>query len=277
MSSCLGRSFVALLLVVAGVTPAWARATVSLRALSPGLWTAPVETAAGQPPWHLLVDTGTTRTIVSDLAARKAGLEVVPGERLLTPAGPVDAGAARLPRLRVGDRLRTDVPVLVADLSALGRDPRLDGVLGMDLLDADRVVFDFVAGDLTLVDGPSDHVARRGTAMPARELGGRVVVEARLDGRPRMLVLDSGAAAPTVYDSATRGAVVDLRTAGGAVAARMQRTELAVGGVVIGPVRAVRTPAPAAPTGAEGLLPTALFARVDLDRRTGVLRLQPRR
>ncbi len=269
---------VLVLLLTLAVRPgAAAASSVDLLPLSPGLWTAPVDAGPGQPVWRLLVDTGTSQTILSELTARRAGLTLTSGGRLLTPAGPVEVGAARLPLLRVGDRLRRDVPVLVADLSVLGRDPRLDGILGMDVLDADRLVLDLVGGTLTLVDGPSDHVARRGAAMPVRAVGGRVVVEARVDGWPRQLVLDSGAAATIVYDHVSRGAPVALRTAGGTAAGRMRRTELAVGAVVVGPVRAVLAAPPLVPTGAEGLLPAALFARVDLDRRAGELRLLPRR
>ena len=258
-------------------SPAEAATTVSLRVWAPGLWTAPVDAGPGQPVWHLMVDTGTTHTILSEAAAREAGLIVAPGGRLLTPAGPVDVGATRVPILRLGSRTRLDVPVLVADLSALGRDPRIDGILGMDGLDADRVVLDLTLSRLTLVDGPGDDVARRGTVLPARTLGGRVIVEARIDGERRGMVLDSGAAATVVFDGEGAGAAVDLRTAGGVTSGRERRSELAVGGVVFGPVRAVRMPAPAVATGAEGLLPAVLFARIDIDRVAGVVRVQPRR
>ena len=269
------------ILLVAGLclspSPAGAATTVSLRVWAPGLWTAPVDAGPGQPMWHLLVDTGTTHTILSEAAARGAGLAVVPGGRLLTAAGAVEVGATRVPMLRIGSRTRLDVPVLVGDLSALGRDPRIDGILGMDGLDADRVVLDLVLSRLTLVDGPGDDVARRGTVLPARRLGGRVIVDARLDGARRGLVLDSGAAATVVFEGDDLGAVVDLRTAGGVTGGRERRSELAVGGLVIGPVRAVRIRPPAVATGAEGLLPAALFARIDIDRVAGVVRVQPRR
>lgn len=263
-------------MVVPAGTQSAARA-VTLQPLAPGLWTAPVDAGATATGWHFLVDTGSTHTILSALAARRAGLPVAAGGRLLTPAGPVEVGATRLPVLRLGDRVRRDVPVLVADLSALGRDPRIDGILGMDVLDAERVVLDLAAGELTLVDGASDHVPRRGTALPTREVAGRLVVEARLDGRARTLVLDSGAAATVVYDEAPAGAAVDLMTAGGVASGRTRRTELAVGAVIVGPVRAVRLLPPAVPTGAHGLLPAALFARIDIDRRAGLVRLIPRR
>jgi hypothetical protein len=90
-------------------------------------------------------------------------------------------------------------------------------------------------------------------------------------------VLDSGSAATVVFDRRGEGVAVDLRTAGGVTRGRERRSELAVGGLVIGPVRAVRVPPPAVATGADGLLPAALFARIDIDRVAGVVRVQPRR
>lgn len=270
-------SCLALLLVTARPSSLHAGSAVPLVPAA-GLWTVRVDagTPTG-PAWHFLVDTGTTQTVVSTSAARTIGLVVTPGSRLLTPAGPVAVGQARLPVLGLGDRVRRDVPVLVADLSALGRDPRIDGILGMDVLDADRIVLDLALGQLTLVDGASDHIARRGTAQAVRYLGGRLVVDVNLDGRVHGLVLDSGASTTVLYAATSRGAAVDVRSAGGAVSGRTRRTELSVGRLALGPVSAVHVAPPAMATGAAGLLPATLFARIDIDRRAGVVRLQPRR
>lgn len=270
-------SCLVLVVATARPSPLLAGAAVPLVPLA-GLWTVRVDAGTrGGRPWHFLVDTGTTQTIVSAIAARQLGLEVTAGPQLRTPAGPVDAGQARLPVLGLGDRIRRDVPVLVADLSALGRDPRIDGILGMDVLDADRIVLDLVRGQLTLVDGDSDDIARRGTALPVREMAGRLVVDVSLDGRVRGLVLDSGASATVLYEDTTRGAPVRVRSAGGTGAGRTQRAELSVGRLVLGPVSAVRLAPPAVATGAAGLLPATLFSRIDIDRRAGLVRLQPRR
>jgi predicted aspartyl protease len=262
-------------------SPLTAAPSVPLRPLGGGLWTVAVDgrtdAADDSTRWHFLVDTGSTHTVLAEAAARRAGLLVTPGRLLLTPAGLIEVGETRLPALAVGDRVRRDVLVLVADLTALGRDPRIDGILGMDVLDADRIVLDLVVGSLSLVDGAAARRPGGGIALPAREVGGRLVVEARVDGRLRSLVLDTGAAVTVLYEDAAGGAAFWLGTAGGVTSGLAARAELSVGRLHLGPVPAVRvrTRRPAAM--GEGLLPGAVFARIDIDRAAGIVRLVPRR
>jgi len=251
-----------------------------LRPLGSGLWTAEMAVGPGAP-WRVLVDTGSTHTVIAATAAARAGLTVTPGRLLLTPAGLVDVGSTRLPRLALGDHVRHDVPVLVADLSALGRDPRIDGILGMDVLDADTIVLDLVAGRLIL-GAPGVARRREGTALSADGVDGRLVVEASVDGRPRRLVLDSGAATTLLYDDGTRGARgaagdVGVATAGGTRRGRATRAEVSVGPVRLGPVPAIRVAAPAAVMPAEGVLAASVFSRIEIDRAGGRVHVVPRR
>jgi len=258
-----------------------ARAALPLEPLSAGLWTVTVDATPVVPGitarWRFLVDTGSTHTVIAEAAAARAGLTVAPGRWLLTPAGRIEVGEARLPELRLGDRVRAGLPVLVTDLAALGRDPRIDGILGMDVLDADRLVLDLVAGTLLLTDADDTRVARRGSRLPARTVNGRLVVDARVDGRVRALVLDSGAAITVLYDDPRAGAEVRLGTAGGARLGRATRAELSAGALHLGAVPAVRVQPPATRAAGEGLLPAAVFARIDIDRVTGRVHAVPRR
>lgn len=260
---------------------ATASSSVPLVPLADGLWTVAVDTrtdaAEASSRWQFLVDTGSTHTVLAEAAAVRAGLPVTRGRWLLTPAGLLEVGETRLPALVLGDRVRRDVTVLVADLAALGRDPRIDGILGMDVLDADRIVLDLRGGVLSLLDGTSRPASRRGTALPARLVGGRLVVEARVNGRPRSLVLDSGAAVTVLYEAAAGGADVRLGTAGGTRGGLAARAELSVGGVHLGPVPAVRILPARPPVAGEGLLPAAVFARIEIDRTAGLVHVVPRR
>lgn len=262
--------------MLAGAPPvAAAPASVTLTRTEAGLWTAPVRSDAAARPWRFLVDTGSTHTVLGEAAARRAGLDVVPGRRLLTPAGIVEVGETTLPALRIGDRVRTGFPVLVADLAALGRDPEIDGILGMDALAGDHVLIDLAGGRLSFV--AADDRAVRGVRVPAREFGGRILIEAHVDGRARTLVLDTGAEAVVVFDRETRGVPVVLGTAGGAAPARAGRADVRLAGLPLGAVPTVRVATAAGRAGSDGLLPASLFTSIYLDRAAGEVRLVPRR
>jgi predicted aspartyl protease len=256
--------------------PALAGRAVPLVAFSPGLWTVEVAAPGGGPAWRWLVDTGSTHTVLSTSAASRAGLPVEPGGRLLTPAGVIEAGAVELPPFRLGGWLQPARRVLVAPLAAIGRDPRLDGILGMDVLGGGPVVLDLAGGALLLgQERPAG--AGQGEAVPARVHGGRLVVDVEVDGALRTMVLDSGAQVPVVFDAAPAGAGVTIGTVAGAQPARASRAELRVGDVSLGGVPTVRVPPPRARTGSDGLLPAAMFARVYLDPVRGDVRVVPRR
>lgn len=248
---------------------------VPLRPLGEGLWTVTVTAVPNTTPWRFLVDTGTTHTLLSQGAARRAGLTVTAGRPLLTPAGPVATGEATLPTFHLGDRRRTAFRVLVVDLAAVGHHEPVDGVLGMDALTDDRVWLDLAGGQLAF---PSAEEGTRiaGTGVVARRFGGRFVVEAQLDGTERTLVLDSGAVQLVMFDADGGGAPVRLATAAGLITGWSGRGDLALGGLRLGTVPILRLPAPAGRLGSDGLLPTALFGSVYIDRIRGEVRLVPR-
>ena len=267
---------VAVVAWLAGATLDARARTVPLVQLDSGLWTLPVGSRHTARPWRFLIDTGSTRTLLSAAAAREAGLAVSDGAGVVTPGGRVAAGEATLDDLRIGDRVLTGFPVLVLDLGALGRAGAIDGILGMDALAHDRVFLDLAGGQLSFVEAGAAATAR-GTAATMRQESGRVLLEARLDGVTRTLVLDSGAAHVVVYDTRPVGAPVQLTTAGGGAAGRVGRASLSLGAVHLGAVPAVRVTAPALRAGSDGLLPASLFASIYIDRAAGEVRLVPRR
>jgi len=250
--------------------------TVPLVQLDSGLWTLPVASRHTARPWRFLIDTGSTRTLLSAAAARDAGITVDGGASVVTPSGRVAAGEVTLDDLRIGDRVLTGFPVLVLDLAALGRAGAVDGILGMDALAHDRVLLDLAGGQLSFVEA-GDAASARGTAATMRQESGRVLLDARIDGMTRTLVLDSGAAHVVVYDARPVGAPVRLTTAGGGTVGRAGRANLSLGAVHLGAVPAVRMTAPAHRAGSDGLLPASLFASIYIDRAAGKVRLVPRR
>jgi len=249
---------------------------VPLVPIGNGLWTLPVASCHTARPWRFLIDTGSTRTLLASAAARSAGLAVRDGAGVITPAGRVAAGEATLDDLRLGDRILTRFPVLVVDLAALGHAGAIDGILGMDALAHDRVLLDLAGGRLSFVEAanaPSAH----GAAAAMRQERGRVLLEARIDGVPRTLVLDSGAAHVVVYDARPVGAPVPLTTAGGVTPGRAGRANLSLGPVHLGTIPALRMTAPGHRGASDGLHPASLFTSIYIDRAAGEVRLVPRR
>lgn len=250
---------------------------VPLVRLASGLWTVAVQAGPKARPWRFLVDTGSTHTLISPAAARRAGLVVRPGRHLRTPLGVVSAGETTIAGLSIGGRRVEALVALVVELGGHGAAEPIDGILGMDALTGDRLTLDLVAG--TLAVGDADVRAGRpaGHVVPARVVAGRMLVDARVGGQRRTLVLDSGASHLVLFDDDDAGAPVGLTTAGGTGAARAGRAELALGDVRLGAVPTLRMASPTGRAGSDGLLPVALFASIALDRTAGELRVVPRR
>lgn len=262
--------------VDAGVAAA-SRSPVHEVDLSPtdsGLWTVPVTLDGESRPRRFIVDTGSERTVLAADVAAALDLPLRLGPILLTPGGRVDAQETTLERLDIGSLAVTDLAAVVVDLQALGRGWPLDGILGMDVLGRHDLVIDFEYGRLTL----ADDLRASGVALATRTIAGRRVVEARIDGQPRSLVLDTGAAAFVVFDGERAGgAAVRLGTAATATPGRVRRAEVAVGGVPLGGLPVVRVPPVAARSGSDGLLPGSVFLRIFVDADSDEVRVVPRR
>ncbi|MGE0812510.1 MAG: aspartyl protease family protein [Vicinamibacterales bacterium] len=269
------RAALLTLLCLPPAFPASASSSIALEPFGRGLWTIAVAAGPSAPAWRFLVDTGASRTVLDASAARRAGIPVSDGARLMTPAGTVEAGLATLAGFRLGDRVRTALRVVVADLSTLGRAPSLDGILGMDVLDGEHVVFDFDRGRLRFPASAEAAGLSEGTAVPIREIGGRLLVEARVNGAPRDLVLDSGAEVAVIYGGSGGGGT-SLATAGGTGRGRSIEALVALARLPLGLMPAVLVAAPPETTGAGGVLPAARFTWIHVDRAAGVVRLVPR-
>jgi len=247
---------------------------VTMTRVANGLWTVPVTLAGEARPRRFVVDTGSERTVIAADTARAMSLTERPGPILLTPTGRVEASAASLDRVAVGGLVVAPLAVVVADLRELGRGWPMDGVLGMDVLGGRDLLIDFAGARLTMGDARG---ARGGTPLATRSVGGRRVVAARVNGRPRDLVLDTGAAALVVFDAADAGELVAIGAIGASMPARRQRAEVAVGRVHLGGVPVVRVPLTALRTGSEGLLPGTLFSRIFIAADADEVRVVPRR
>lgn len=99
----------------------------------------------------LLLDTGAHVTVLRPEAARRLGINV-PTDAPIFPVARFTARGAgtlvRLPAMRVGDYVVDRLTVAVAPLADVGEP--IDGILGMNFIEAFRVTIDQRAGELRL-------------------------------------------------------------------------------------------------------------------------------
>jgi predicted aspartyl protease len=176
--------------------------------------TVPVRLGASGP-YQFLVDTGSDRTSVSRELVHKLGLEERQRAVLHSATGQSQVRMAYLPELQTGRRSvrHINAPMLAAaDIGA-------DGILGIDSLRSQRVVFDFREGTLSIQSGDSPReVDEDAIVVRARRMAGRLVItNAEVDGERVSVVLDSGSTL-TVGNSALRrklerrGGVIAVQT-----------------------------------------------------------------
>jgi predicted aspartyl protease len=162
--------------------------------------TVPVRLGASGP-YRFLVDTGSDRTTVSSALARKLGLEERPGALLHSATGRSQVRMAYLPELQTGRRLVRHINAPLLDAGDMGA----DGILGIDSLRSERVVFDFANGKLSILSGDARVAVEEGAILVrARRRDGRLVItDAEVDGVKVSVVVDTGSGL-TVGNAALR-------------------------------------------------------------------------
>jgi predicted aspartyl protease len=110
---------------------------------------------AGTGPYEFLVDTGSERTVISRELARRLKLTSGAGAILHSVMGRNDVSTVHIPHLKVSSNVISvsDAPALSA--SNIGA----DGMLGIDSLRSQRVLFDFKAKTHALA--PAARASRR--------------------------------------------------------------------------------------------------------------------
>ncbi len=162
--------------------------------------TVPVRVGASGP-YRFLVDTGSDRTSVSSALARKLRLVERPGALMHSATGRSQVRMAYLPELRTGRRAVRHINAPMLEAADMGA----DGILGIDSLRSERVIFDFANGTLSLLSGEAPAAAEEGAILVrARRRDGRLVIaDAEVDGERVTVVIDTGSAL-TVGNAALR-------------------------------------------------------------------------
>jgi len=148
---------------------------------------------SGQGPYRFLVDTGADRTALSTEVANRLNLVRGQTARLHSVAGMQEVATADVPSLQLTSR-----PIRVSNAPLLSAfHMGADGILGVDSLKAQRVMFDFKnqtmsvvpsAQKLLPIDKDPDTIV-----VTAKQRNGRLVLtNARVDDHNVAVILDTG-------------------------------------------------------------------------------------
>lgn len=152
--------------------------------------TVPVR-LGGKGPYRFLVDTGADRTAVSTAIAAELGLTSGPMATLHSVTGISEVRTASVPQLELTHNRVRSVEAPLLERVHMGA----DGILGVDSLRSQRVLFNFKTRLISIV--PSAHKAEReeaGTIVVRGKLkrGHLIVTSARANQVPVTVVLDTG-------------------------------------------------------------------------------------
>ena len=179
------------------VRPAIDQSTQTLRfEAQRGLLIAVRGTIGGMDELPMLVDTGTSRTVVDRRITRQLGLLGTP-DRLNVFGQAVPAERVILPRLHVGPVHAAELSVLAADLVPVGQrlGTRIDAIVGLDVLRGHCFQIDYLSRRLVFAcrDAWPWHVVcdRRSPYLVASVI---------IDGRDYQLLVDTGSDALAVFE-----------------------------------------------------------------------------
>jgi len=272
-----------LLSALSVTTSAAGRRTTPFDLRDDGSIVVPV-TIGGTGPYLFVIDTGSSRTVISARLWRTLRLPVLAQTVMVTPAGRDLAYVVRLDGVAVGGGPAVNVraAVLPAVPDAAGQ--HIDGLIGQDVLAALVYTIDYRERAL-IWHAPDDPLP--GVRLPLLIRDNRVLVSlAQRDGDPNPLqfIPDSGSDGLVVFAHARdklRLTPLDIGLLSSMAGPRLVR-RVEVEGLVIGDARLQRALAvvldsaePASMMG-DGLLPLHVFARVTLNAGEGYLIVQPR-
>jgi Aspartyl protease len=241
----------------------------------------------GQGPFQLLVDTGSTTSLLAPDAAVKANL--VYDHRVLMTALGVEKSlpATSTSDVRVGSAKATGVQILVSPIGHLRKlHPGTDGILGQNFLGRSAYLIDYMRKKLWL----GEEAVRRAEELPfvfsALQINGRTILPLTLQagGPSWRLTLDSGATnlilkcdhrCPVIIDQRRDERVLALLGERPIVSGTLRQIEIAGARMSFVPVMLVDTELSDGKD--DGVIPSQWFSAVYVDGTSGLVRLSHRR
>ena len=146
----------------------------------------------GSGPYRFLVDTGSERTIISRELAQRLRLEPGATAEVHSMTEVSDVRTAIIPSLDLGVRRVRNIHAPMLERRHLGA----EGMLGVDSLQAHRVLFDFARQEMRITASRSEEIGwpEGSIVVTGRRLMGRLVlVDADVEGTPIRAIVDTGA------------------------------------------------------------------------------------
>lgn len=145
----------------------------------------------GRGPYRFLVDTGSERTVISRQLAQRLQLESGKDAVLHSVVGVNDVSTVFIPRLQVSNSIISVVDAPALEASNIGA----DGMLGIDSLRSQRVLFDFKAKTMSITPSkkPLERLDGETIVVRARARHGRLIFsQAQIDGQKVTVIIDTG-------------------------------------------------------------------------------------
>jgi len=148
-------------------------------------------------PFAFILDSAASRTIISDRLASELTLPLLPNRvgRLVGASGETETEVFRVDALRLAGRQWTLAAALALPPSSV--EQGYAGILGLDVLSSQALLFDFDARQLILLSDAKAQKIRRDRSWhkisARRNFAGFLSVNLRINGRRVRAIIDSGA------------------------------------------------------------------------------------
>ena len=165
---------------------------------------------SGEGPFRFMVDTGADRTAISRQLAERLKLTGGTNASLHSVTGVSTVATALVPELQLSRRSVRVIDAPLLDSADIGA----DGILGVDSLRSQRIHFDFEQNLMSIVPSAAVEQAYDPEAIvitASRRNGRLIFTDAKVDGRPVTVVLDTGSEV-SIGNAALRDVLVGRRS-----------------------------------------------------------------
>lgn len=164
----------------------------------------------GRGPYRFVIDTGSERTVISRQLAERLQLESGKDAILHSVVGVNDVSTVFIPHLQVSNNVISVVDAPALEASNIGA----DGMLGIDSLRSQRVLFDFKAKTMSITPSakPLERLDGETIVVRARARHGRLIFsQAQIDGQQVTVIIDTGSQV-TIGNTALQRSLMKRRT-----------------------------------------------------------------